>query len=126
MNKKKSIFFFKKDDDEGGSGLGGLEESVGKDGESGVLTEAERQSLRQEYWEKYEIDLLRFGQFSVMLASTTNTFEFTRLRSVVQVKSSLLSCLLGLYFHECTKCTFDQTFISIQTGHFVRHQRVGE
>ena len=53
--------------------MGGLEESVGKDGESGVLTEAERQSLRQEYWEKYEIDLLRFGQqrnFSVMLAST--------------------------------------------------------
>ena len=57
------IFFFsKKDDDEGGSGVGGLEESVGKDGESGVLTEGERQLLRQEYWEKYEIDLLRFGQ----------------------------------------------------------------
>ena len=42
--------------------MGGLEESVGKDGESGVLTEGERQLLRQEYWEKYEIDLLRFGQ----------------------------------------------------------------
>ena len=59
---KEHIFFSKKDDDEGGSGVGGLEESVGKDGESGVLTEGERQLLRQEYWEKYEIDLLRFGQ----------------------------------------------------------------
>ena len=51
---------FDEDGSGGGEGGGGLEESTaGEDGDAGEITEAERQAIRREYYDKFEIDLLR-------------------------------------------------------------------
>ena len=48
------------EDGSGGGEGGGLEESTaGEDGDAGEITEAERQAIRREYYDKFEIDLLR-------------------------------------------------------------------